>query len=866
MLASIEVQVLAQAGQLQQAEELVRQISAARPGLETNRLTRIIEEAKGSDPIGTREALFASSNSLTDLANLVELLKEREDWRRLGPYAKQLFERTRDLSAFSIACRALFEAEEYDALCALMRGHVDLVEQSNDLQGILAWSYYRLGELSDAEAVLSKLRSKRENSGDRALTINLAITSGDWHALLPFIEDEWQKRHGRDALDLLRAGQLAHHLGSPRAKDLIYEAATKAQDNAEILVGCYSMATSAGWEDLPEVFSWLERAANLSGENGPVQRFSLREIVNLHPDWQRRENQAWERLQAGELPIFGAARLLNRSLVDMFLLPALGNLSQVDPRKRGAVFAYSGTRAPVAADTRTIALDATALLTAGLLGFTRRMLDVYDQLTIPHSTLAWLFEERQRIQFHQPSKIKDAFEIKRLLDTGALQKFESTTALDHDLAAEVGDDLAALIAEAGADFGEDRRQRLVVRSSPVYRLASLMEEEADLAKHQHHICGCLDLLDALKREGQLTQAEEQRARAYLALQETPWSSKPAIESGAVLYLDSVAVSYLQHLRLLPKIRAAGFKGVIAPSEVEQANALIRYDALTSEASEILERLRADLAEAIKAGKVRIARAVHTAADEDQRLGHHPTISILPTAEVADAVVVDDRFVNQHGWVEGRSKRKPLYTSCDVITHLAADENQLAEYRTNLRRAGLCFVPIEAGELSRAIGQAGLSNGQVVETAELKAIRENLLLARMTNALQFQKEHVWWAGLVRACFEVMKTQWTREVDDALARARSDWLLNLFDVRGWAHRVRAPGTAGDVQARYRAQILMLATLLIQAPAPVRERYWEWLEGSVLTRLKDEQREFFASIVAQARTIAEEAGSRIPDEVRP
>jgi hypothetical protein len=39
---------------------------------------------------------------------------------------------------------------------------------------------------------------------------------------------------------------------------------------------------------------------------------------------------------------------------------------------------------------------------------------------IPHSTLGWLFQERQQATFHQPSRIKDAHLIKQLIAMNAL--------------------------------------------------------------------------------------------------------------------------------------------------------------------------------------------------------------------------------------------------------------------------------------------------------------------------------------------------------------------------------------------------------------------------------------------------------------
>ena len=119
-----------------------------------------------------------------------------------------------------------------------------------------------------------------------------------------------------------------------------------------------------------------------------------------------------------------------------------------------------------------------------------------------------------------------------------------------------------------------------MRSAPIHRMGSLMKEVADLGSHLNHVCGCLDVVNALARQGQLTQAEEQTARAYLVLQEEPWANPKTIDAGAILYLDELSVSYLQHLGLLSKIQAAGFTGIISSSVVSQGDNFVRYESLT----------------------------------------------------------------------------------------------------------------------------------------------------------------------------------------------------------------------------------------------------------------------------------------------
>lgn len=854
-IASVEVQALAQSGQIELAEARAQRISDPS---ERDRLTRFIAEVKGTDPADARERQFKSSDTLVDLINLVHVLVSQNDWPRLVTYGRFLFERTRDLFSCSVYAEALFQTCDFAGSADFLGSQQDMVLQSIQLESLYAWSLYRIGNVNECRKALAKLRAKRDDAADRALTVNLAIASGDWISLVAFVEQEWSKRDERDAEQLLNAGQLAYRLGSARAKDLIIEAAAKADNAPGVLIGCYSAAVNSGWED-GETSIWLERAAALSGEDGPVKRTSLKEILEMQPTWQQRENQTWEQLHAGTLPIFAAGYLLNRSLAELFLLPALSNPELVDPRRRNLVYAFSGARNFVQGTFRTAAIDPTALLTAGILGAIHHVFETFDKIVVPHTTLGWLFDEKHRIQFHQPSRVADARAIKRLLDAEALQKFESTVAPNNELAAEIGDELAALFVEAEADFGEDCRQRLVVRSSPVHRIASLMEEEADLSNHLDHVCGCLEVIDALAHQAQLTQAEEQRARAYLSLREKPWPVRKTIDAGAVLYLDHLSVSYLQHLRLLPRIKAAGFTGIIPISEVSQGNYFDRYESLAERATNVIEDIRRALSEGIASGKVVLASASNVEGDSSNRLQRHPTFAVLEAAALADVVVIDDRHFNQYGNMQIASGTKPVWTTFDLLTATRIDPMQQREYLTSMRRAALTFVPLSFEELNALVEEASISDKKLLESAELKAVRESLQLARMSNGLQLPKEHVWLQNLIRSFVETIKAQWHAGMDEQAARARSDWLLGQLDVRQWSHRFKINEHPEIGEIRYRGQVLSLVTLDPTVPTVVKTKYWHWLDDALLKRLQEEERELYDAVVQQVRALIDDASER-------
>jgi hypothetical protein len=856
-IASVEIQTLAKSGQIELAEARYNELTDPNIGeQERARLSRVIAEAKGENPVQAREKQFKDSDALTDLANLVELLETQKDWPRLVTYGKAFFERTRDLAGCRVYAQALFETADFNGVVEFLSQQQDLFERSHHLQALLAWALYRTGDINGSRKTLAGLRSKRDDAGDRILSVNLAIVSGDWTSLAVFVEQEWEKRAERSAEDLLRAGQLAQQIISARARDLIFEAASKAEDNAVILVGCYSAAMSAGWEN-DVTAAWLHQSAALSGEDGPIKQVSMKELFDMQPNWQRRETQTWESLHAGLMPMFAAALALNRSLVDFYLLPALSNSETLDPRRRRLLYAYSGARELVEGEPRKALLDPTALLTLGALGALDEVFAAFDKIFLPHNTLAWLFEERQRVQFHQPSKIAEAHEIKRLLDIKALQRFEATANPDSELAAEVGDELAAFFAEAEADFGDDHRQRIVVRSSPVHRLGSLMEEEADLGVHVAHVCGCLQVVEAIARQGQLTQTEEQRARAYLALREKPWPVTNTIQAGAVLYLDQLSVSYLQHLRLLSKIHAGGFACIIPPSEVSQADQFIAYENLIGRAVTTIENIRRVSADGIASGKVALSPEMKIPDEDDQRIKQYPRLDVLEAGTaLAEVVIIDDRYFNQHGRAQGATTTVPLWTNFDLLTSGRFDPVRRRDYVTSMRRAGLGLIPTSSEELNGLIQDARIEDGRLIETAELKAFRESLQLVRMSVGLQLPKESPWFENVIRTLLDVIKAQWSVEVDDATSRTRANWLLEQLDIRKWGNHYRIEGHPEISGLRFRGQILALGLMTSSVPTAVKDRYWRWVEDRVLEKVKQEQPELFAEVVQHVKSIVNEA----------
>lgn len=846
---SLEIEMLARSGSIDKARKTLDELrSSGLEGSTYRSLDRIISECQGEDPVAARRSQFESTKSLQDLALLVDALEENEDWASLSDLAENLFQKTgavQDAERFAITLNNLGQDER---LQAFLEANANLISHSPRLAQVRCWVLFRGGHLNDAATSISALRANRDSTELRFLRLNVAIAAGDWDTLNALVAENWRLRDERNAEELFRSAQLGLIISSPHARDLLFEAASRAENDADLLVGSYSLATNAGIEDDERVAVWFSRAIELSGSDGPIQKASLKELIERKPEWDRREADTWKMLAEGSLPIFGAARLLNRTLIDLFLYPALANLSEADPRKRGLVPAFSGARqSPPSPLATNYGFDPTAMMTFSILGVLDKVLDSIPVVRIPHSTMGWLLEEKQRAAFHQPSRIRAAHGLRHLVASGKLRVFDGGPSTDADLLAEVDDDLAALISECATGEGNSKPQRLVIRSYPVHKIGSLMEETADLEKYQNYLCSCTGVLKKLKARAQLTEQEATDALNYLSANEKNWPNQPDIGDDAELFLDDLSINYLQHTGVLRKLKDAGLTAYVSRRAVDEADALIAYEELANEVVSHLDNLRQTLAKGVRSGKVIVGGVSKNAAQDRDPIGSHPSFAVVEMASGCEAIVVDDRFLNQHAFVESDRRHIPILTSAELLDSLQAAGSlpmaRVVELRTRLRQATYVHAPIELQELLDHLGSSEVPNGSLLENAELRAIRENVLRVRMSNYLRLPQDAPWLNRLTVTLTSAIRLQWNAEIDNDIARARSNWLLNLLDIRGWSFgHGQAPGNR-MFDHGYATFVSLLMMPPQSATEETKDRYWSWLEAALLEPLRVEQPALYA-----------------------
>src|SRR3546814_13290155 len=126
-----------------------------------------------------------------------------------------------------------------------------------------------------------------------------------------------------------------------------------------------------------------------------------------------------------------------------------------------------------------------------------------------------------------------------------------------------------------------------------------------------------------------------------------------------------------------------------------------------------------------------------------------------------------------------TREPPRSTRTDTLlpytTLFRSSEDEHRCYLTTLRRSGLLLIPATAEELAELVARSRLKDGEMLETGELRAFRENLMMIQMRSWLRLPAEAEWLQRLTSVLVDTIGLQWNDTIADDLARASSRWLL-------------------------------------------------------------------------------------------
>jgi len=141
------------------------------------------------------------------------------------------------------------------------------------------------------------------------------------------------------------------------------------------------------------------------------------------------------------------------------------------------------------------------------------------------------------------------------------------------------------------------------------------------------------------------------------------------------------------------------------------------------------------------------------------------------------------------------------------------------------------MPIQTDEVVSAALRSKTS-----ESAEFRAIAENLGLAYVSEVPHFPTEIYWFTSVCMSILRALIQIWNREPDTQNASLLADYLLNLRpDPTDWATRWEVRPPPGRSDAVFRVMTASMALPIELQRQETLAAYNDWLESRVLGPLR-------------------------------
>ena len=848
LLVAMRIESLIRDNQVERGRTDLAESGGDLDEVEVARLTAMIDAHIGLDARTDLERAYQETGSLIDLRNLINCVEHAGDREALLPLLHELMSQQRTIANATriVACLARRPFFDHRRILEFLESNADLVAQSPELQTAKAWALFQNGHFSAAKSVNDDLLDGPEAANAFALDFNIAMGSGDWDRLPAIAEREWPRRQEHNPETLLILAQVAGRQGRnpDRALALAKLAAEKAPDDPRVLAVAFDLHFRFGRDHEADP-DWLVRAfEKSSADDGPVWSMDFRTVVT---EWipERRERLAEieSKWLAGEIPTGIAASLFHIPLTRLLMQIPESNLDRLDRRWTIVVPVVFGGREKVELEGEwVVGLDISSILVLHFLDLLEPIFDAFKEIRLAPDVMSWLLREQDRVMFHQPSQVRDAQRVQTLSRRGRLRAAETSGMPSGSAAEEVGEQLGALLHAAKECSGK------VVCVLPIHRPGSLLERTADTADWNDQIVSVSDFCKLLHTQGIIDRESHVHAQAFFHRQgkvEIGVPDRSMVEGS--IYLDGLALSYLQDAKVLDQVCAAGLDLRVHPDVLEYLDELVAAGDSSEDLAGEIDAVRSILRRAVEADRASYLPREVNADDPIQYLEEEftATRSLLAAAGECDAICIDDRYVNSKVRFlvqEGKKSQVPIACVLDVLDRLVAmghlSSERLWAVRHKLRAGGFVLVPVEEEELWHWLRTAAVEDGHLSESAELRVIRQSFARIAALGLSNEQEVDALSAQIPIACASVIRSLWRDEaLNSVAASVLSDWIWRHLVVAGFVHHEVAEGGSADGllhESVRRSVSLVLLSLGVISEDRCR-RYADWVEGTVLHNLR-------------------------------
>jgi hypothetical protein len=841
----LEIQALAKNGDAASAKIVLEDNLSLFDQNEIASFRAEIAKAEGADPVAEHLQLYEATKTAGALRGLVSALYAKKDHIGVAKYAELLFTETEDPRDVALAARSALRAGDGDTFVRLVEDNQGLQGRDADMLRSYGWQLFRLGRFRETKVVVDDIESRFPAERDLSLEFALAIDSGEWEELAAPLSEALDPDRQLDGIALIRAAHLAQASGQGPMMDLLNAAVARGGDDPHVLLGAYQLLVERGLEEeRPEAQQWFQKALALSGPDGPVQAFELKDILSKQVEWNEHSTKVNENLIRGELPLVVASAGLRTTVVDIILRNLVRNPTLDDGRRRVGVPLFAGRNAPLPiGNVNTVALDITALLVLGWLEILPTVLETFPKVIVPAGALIELFDARKRIRQTQRTRLSKAIEVRDAISTGRIKVLRTPSVARDPLSAEIGVELASLLREA------DKTKGFVVHPAPIRKVGFEEHADADVSAHAAHLCDLHQLLKALADLNALDEETENSAKQYFEFQDSGWSWSATPERSSPIYLDGLAVVYLQYTDLLQTVLRVFSSVYVHLSTQEEANVLIEHDQQAGEVLRIIDDVRNSVRRFHLNGKVVFGpRRAETDAESE---GLQSTLNLMTDLSEVEVVVFDDRGLNKEPFVaDSGGHRARICSTLDLLEELTErgiiPAERYRRLRFLLRGAGAMLIPVSVDEIL-----AAAARNRQNESPEFRAIRDSIQLARRTEIPQFPGEIRWFLSYVQSVKSAIARVWINETNVDRARLLASQILDLDpnpeDWIGMWHDHPPPGWVSAVRSALIGGLAM--PIEIDDRSKV-EAYQHWLEEILMSDVRTLSSEIHQRVVNYLR----------------
>ena len=863
-LITIFVDALVRDNQTERARVLVSESASDLSKAHLSRLTAKIEMQEGIDPRKHLEALYDQTKSLVDLQNLVTYFKDVGDRAALLPLVHELFKQvpTAERALDVVQCLSSPPSSDYESVLSFLEDNPDILKLSDDLKTAKAWALFQAGRFQESREINdSLLNQKKKNQDALHLDINIAICSGDWERVTAIINREWDTRNSLDPDTVMTLAQLASQQDKvpKRALQLARLATDKAPNDPRVLAAAYWLHYQLGYDHEADP-EWLQRASVLSStEEGPLWYANFPEIVTK---WiPERRNHMWEVEQkwlSGEIPVGLAASSLNVPLAHLLLHVPDQNISKPGNCHRTILPIIAGGRNSIELqDDWTIGLDVTSTMILTHLDLLEIMMDRLHHVMLAPDIMELLFRERDEVRFHQPSRIEAAKQMVTLRNRGQLRVIEKLATPTQSIIAEVGHELAALLQTARENDGK------VICVLPIHKAESLTLQHADTRTYDDLIHSLVDFCELLHEEGKIGTADYQHAMLFFnsQAQAKRTSLLPSFLDGPI-YMDRLALSYLQYAKVLQPIATVGLDIRVHSNYFDEMHALIEAGDAGENLINKIEKIRSILRNRVDSGTVSFLPYISDLDEQtrNREIRFRTTASLLTGSDLCDALCIDDRYINSHPVMTGPSEQSvPIVCVVDLLHYLFSHKHiNIDEYwlsRHKLRQSGFAFIPLETKELVYWLKKSKVEGGQVTESMELQVIRQTVARTLSLNLTSPTEAPALSMNISNSCQQAIASLWQdKSLTPEQAMALSDWVWSSMMTTAIFGRQHL---AQDVYTNRIREVISYCLMGLFMPLNFqsnehRTHYTNWIEQFILRPLQPANSDVIKQAITSSRDV--------------